>query len=77
MILLRMVCLDSFQEALGPRPDPLSRNYRSSNGSGGGPCADNQVNAELRVNAYPGLSCVGSNCSTIDPAKQHSSAMVA
>lgn len=53
------------------------RNYRSSNGSGGGPCADNQVNAELRVNAYPGLSCVGSNCSTIDPAKQHSSAMVA
>lgn len=53
------------------------RNYRSSNGSGGGPCADNQVNAELGVNAYPGLSCVGSNCSTIDPAKQNSSAMVA
>lgn len=53
------------------------RNYRSSNGSGGGPCADNQVNSELGVNAYPGLSCVGSNCSTINPAKQHSSAMVA
>lgn len=52
------------------------RNYRSSNGSGGGPCSDSQVNAE-GINAYPGLSCIGWNCSTIHPAKQNSSAMVA